>query len=1207
MIKDNSYNRKKWLARALFLIPSIISVATVLATTSVFADPNDNTYGGGGESGGAEYNPSESTNTGCAKPYQYSSPYGYQDYCFGASWRYYKTNKSSIYIPSNGAYGAGSTTVKGCDKYGGYYRLGYERFDAGRAYSKDVNYVGMGYQYGVLEVNQIYNPGPNTNFRDSIAYRGNITKVVAASDVNPGLGIYQSEGGARKWSDVKADFEAALAYAKDHPEFAGTLLTREWNDTSWFCWGPGLEKPSDTHFVSYSVASAKGFGSKGTVNTYTQNTEKDTDITTKDPLITDQDTVDIDFYHRLTYKGGNNLKSFTVGDVVTDWKTTVKENNSNVTADAQFKDIETVEGGAKRYTNLIAGSQRGKLHMKGNAADNNGKDGRVGISSYSVDMTKYKDGEVVTVCSEINYNPKEFTWKKSGKSYTATGSSSGHSKACIKLQRSFTPPPPQEDEDEDELGVKFLSASTVEVPNQLGVLGDVANHTGTSDIKAEDDTVTVHLSTDADSIKVNFWHNLYWQLQDENGQPVEREEDDPLLEQQNDICTKYGIDRSGHYRVGAGEFQKVDDQNLNTTLKDRNNSESFCISKETEYKDDVDTSKKSAVNKEKGPTVSVTENLEINEIKPGQTVRVCEKITYDPSKLSITKETTITPVTDEEGNEAEPEKKIEYKIGEGNGQEGSSAACVEVTRPKGPDYPHTKKPSENLPTGPYITIPSVTGADAAEPMYAGESSTIGWGGSAVVYKTRRIVEWQAVAFQPEVSNTYNPNSTLGNISADADKPVDTTNKLDPCAWYGTGAPARFALREESGGCKSVDNAKDDNLFLGSNELVAEAEVTGTKKVLVPDYVGDKYCTSLGFKWQAWYGITHSNSTIKPIWDTDGDPYWTNYDAACRTIAKKPTLSVWNGGVFTNGGIKTSLAPRYEGITTIGQPVTGNPIAFGSWTEYLAVVKGANSKFGSGAAFAFKGSNNASDMLANAPLTIANNKSQNELGGSGISANSSFAARLKTYLLKNDNSTGITIHDNINELYNNNRPLEGTHVLDYTGKGELPINNNIIVKDYRGTIYQLPQVIIFADNITIKDTVTRIDAWLIATGESQTSGTINTCADFKKGGEDGGLGTEARVDERATETPECSQQLIINGPVIAKQLLLNRTAGADPIVYKNKPAVLYKDGDDVNLNLRSVTSEVFNLSANTYLWAYAQAGRYNSSYTESYTRELPPRY
>ena len=48
-------------------------------------------------------------------------------------------------------------------------------------------------------------------------------------------------------------------------------------------------------------------------------------------------------------------------------------------------------------------------------------------------------------------------------------------------------------------------------------------------------------------------------------------------------------------------------------------------------------------------------------------------------------------------------------------------------------------------------------------------------------------------------------------------------------------------------------------------------------------------------------------------------------------------------------------------------------------------------------------------------------------------------------------------------------------------------------------------------------------------------------------------------------------------------------------------------DGSNKSTKEAPAEIFNLRADTYLWAYAQAGRYDSSYTESYSRELPPRY
>lgn len=63
--------------------------------------------------------------------------------------------------------------------------------------------------------------------------------------------------------------------------------------------------------------------------------------------------------------------------------------------------------------------------------------------------------------------------------------------------------------------------------------------------------------------------------------------------------------------------------------------------------------------------------------------------------------------------------------------------------------------------------------------------------------------------------------------------------------------------------------------------------------------------------------------------------------------------------------------------------------------------------------------------------------------------------------------------------------------------------------------------------------------------------------------------------------------------------LRRSFGSDPLVTRH--------GTFGSASNKHAAGEVFNLCADTYLWAYAQAGRYDSSYTESYSRELAPRY
>jgi hypothetical protein len=121
--------------------------------------------------------------------------------------------------------------------------------------------------------------------------------------------------------------------------------------------------------------------------------------------------------------------------------------------------------------------------------------------------------------------------------------------------------------------------------------------------------------------------------------------------------------------------------------------------------------------------------------------------------------------------------------------------------------------------------------------------------------------------------------------------------------------------------------------------------------------------------------------------------------------------------------------------------------------------------------------------------------------------------------------------------------------------------------------EIPQVVIIANSIQIKDTVTNVDAWLIANG---TQGSVHTCN-----------------NRTLTSTPVltssiCDKKLIVNGPVMAKKLYLTRTAGSGTGTASGEPG------------------EVLNLRADAYLWAIGRAGGEGSVQTID-TRELAPRF
>lgn len=115
--------------------------------------------------------------------------------------------------------------------------------------------------------------------------------------------------------------------------------------------------------------------------------------------------------------------------------------------------------------------------------------------------------------------------------------------------------------------------------------------------------------------------------------------------------------------------------------------------------------------------------------------------------------------------------------------------------------------------------------------------------------------------------------------------------------------------------------------------------------------------------------------------------------------------------------------------------------------------------------------------------------------------------------------------------------------------------------------EVPQVIVIAKKIVIRENVTHLDAWLIADE-------ISTCDNANPG------------------AGNCNKTLTVNGPVITKKLNLLRTAGGDGVV----------NGFSTN----GKPAEVFYLGPETYLWSYSQATRFSQA-TTTYQRELAPRY
>lgn len=297
---------------------------------------------------------------------------------------------------------------------------------------------------------------------------------------------------------------------------------------------------------------------------------------------------------------------------------------------------------------------------------------------------------------------------------------------------------------------------------------------------------------------------------------------------------------------------------------------------------------------------------------------------------------------------------------------------------------------------------------------------------------------------------------------------------------------------------------------------------------------------------------------------------------CLLVVKKPKVQIWGGDLmvgksFIGGGVVSSNVDTSQSIKS--------GVTFGSWVEYGIFASGTISGAGSGSSLA--GGRPSSTSCQIASLTFAN---------TGIGKSSCDGSTMGSYKFGTNirdlgsyfnatqtiSSGSIAIDDNLSGVYGNaagSLTITGgttskSIVLnmpntDVTISGDINYANVTV-----SSISQIPQVVIIARNIYISASVSNIDAWLVA-----SNGKVNTCIE---GGE-----------RNALTIFDCNNMLVINGPVVAKQLFLRRTAGSNPANESGDPA------------------EIINLRSDAYLWMYGRSMGDNRI-RSTYVTELPPR-
>ena len=459
-------------------------------------------------------------------------------------------------------------------------------------------------------------------------------------------------------------------------------------------------------------------------------------------------------------------------------------------------------------------------------------------------------------------------------------------------------------------------------------------------------------------------------------------------------------------------------------------------------------------------------------------------------------------------------------------------------------------------------------------------------------------------------------------------------------------------------CELVDTVK--GIINAAGKFTGDFLNTENYERTIPDNLpggglGKKYCT----RSVIWPAASHDsdNNTVANNMSGSAMNGGNNLHhvsaASCVTIAKKPNFQVLGGGFYTNGAIKTALSEKAVG-GGLGAFPSAETRSYGSWDEFGVLAAGKVLGFGSGAAMGYEegynfnlprggimnayytfigptGPNSVVSGISNiSHMTIANDK--NGPGNSGISRiGSAVLARLKARfrdtIIRNSSNTITSLTSNetsaknylgLSQLYHQGDTSlsamnstanfyqfdRGGNLIarsNTTGEklmntlamfvdGTLTIDRNInIAHETYNAVDDFPQVLIFAKKINITSNVTNIDAWLIL-DEDYGDNQIDTCS-----------------DNHYPNALSCNETLTITGPVFARKLILNRTAGshtgggragAHPL--QTGPTGTYYAEGSIH------PAEVFTLRADAYFWAYRQSLSGGQAYMV-YSREIAPRY
>lgn len=298
---------------------------------------------------------------------------------------------------------------------------------------------------------------------------------------------------------------------------------------------------------------------------------------------------------------------------------------------------------------------------------------------------------------------------------------------------------------------------------------------------------------------------------------------------------------------------------------------------------------------------------------------------------------------------------------------------------------------------------------------------------------------------------------------------------------------------------------------------------------------------------------------------------------CLKLSKQPKVQLWGGDVRSGGDVATSR-------TLVGSALHG------SWAEYAILARNRIASASGGALSADSGGRTDPDYNGGSgrghynKITFANTSSPYgsyaSIPQSAIPSSSLLTVPTSSPLASSSSSIAdLSTGDRqwrAGNLTITGGTVSGKSII-INSTGTVTISGDIAYAPgpYSST-RDLPQLIIKAKKIIINANVKNVDAWLIA--QDSGNGYLSTCGDS----------FNPAVNWLANlNSTTCTEQLRINGPIIADRLYLRRTHGGGRPDY-------------------GVPSEVLNLRPDASLWASGAASK-SSLIKTKYLIELPPRF